>query len=125
VIGSNEAALAGRLFAACCAIACVLAGFRFLAQAALRRGHLGPRARSIALIETLYLPNSASLHLVRTDDRLVLVGRSASSIASICELPLPARDRARAPAPGRSPPLSQELAAGGAATEPAAGGGAG
>jgi hypothetical protein len=88
----TEATFAVRFLAAACAILCVLGGFRFVAHVVLQRGLRGAvggvaRGRALALLETLYLPNAAALHLIRAGDRVVLIGRSGAHIAAICDVP--------------------------------------
>jgi len=90
-------ALAERLVAASCVVAGVLAGFRFAVARAPALGHaLGrvpfgrvpfARERALAVLETAFLPNGASLHVIRVGTRRFVVGRSAAAFTRICELP--------------------------------------
>ena len=91
----TETTFAVRFLAAACAIVCVLGGFRYVAHVVLQRGIRGAvggvrgvaGGRALALLETLYLPNAAALHLIRAGDRVVLIGRSGAHIAAICDVP--------------------------------------
>jgi flagellar biogenesis protein FliO len=99
-----DGAVALRLLAACATIGILLAAFRFVALAAngaARRRR--PAARALDLIETLHLPNAASVHLVRCGERHVLLGRTAAALVTIgvfdaAPAAAPARSKERAPA---------------------------
>jgi flagellar biogenesis protein FliO len=81
----NELAFALRFLAALCVIAGVLVGRRY-AGLALQRGRARSDSRYLAVLDTAYLPGGASLHVVRAGERLIVVGRSASSVARLAEL---------------------------------------
>jgi flagellar biogenesis protein FliO len=81
----NELAFALRFLAALCVIAGVLVGLRY-AGLALQRGRARSDSRYLAVLDTAYLPGGASLHVVRAGERLIVVGRSASSVARLAEL---------------------------------------
>jgi flagellar biogenesis protein FliO len=81
----NELAFALRFLAALAVVAGVLVGLRY-AGLTLQRGRARSDARYLAVLHTAYLPGGASLHVVRAGERLVVVGRCASSIALVTEL---------------------------------------
>jgi len=81
----NELAFALRFFAALAVVAGVLVGLRY-AGLALQRGRARSDSRYLAVLDTAYLPGGASLHVVRAGERLVVVGRSASSIVTLGDL---------------------------------------
>ncbi len=81
----NELAFALRFLAALAVVAGVLVGLRY-AGLALQRGRARSDLRYLAVLDTAYLPGGASLHVVRAGERLIVVGRCASSIATLGEL---------------------------------------
>ncbi len=81
----NELAFAFRFLAALGVVAGILAGLRY-AGLALQRGRARSDSRYLAVLDTAYLPGGASLHVVRAGERLIVVGRCASSIAALAEL---------------------------------------
>jgi len=101
-----ELALLGRLLAACLVIALVLGGVHVVAQRLgrpQRAGGVG--GRLVALVETTYLPGSASLHVVRIADRYYVVGRNAAALATLCELERGEVDRWNAAHASRAGPV--------------------
>ena len=83
-----DIAVVGRLVAAGCAVAVVLAAFRSLALA-LQRGGFGMHgggARRLRVLETAHLPGGASLHVVRVGAREVVIGRAGGAIAVVCDI---------------------------------------
>lgn len=81
----NELAFALRFLAALCVVAGVLAGLRY-AGLAVQRGRARSGSRYLAVLDTAYLPGGASLHVVRVGERTIVVGRCASSIATLAEI---------------------------------------
>lgn len=55
------------------------------AFAAFVRGR-APRDHSLRLVETLVLPERASLHVVEAGGRRLLVGRGPGTLSLLCEL---------------------------------------
>ncbi len=88
-----ELAFVGRLLAACVVIGLVLAGVQLVARRAVRVRLEGGGGKLVTLLETTYLPGAASLHVLRVVDRYYVVGRGASEISTLCEIPA---DRAEA-----------------------------
>jgi flagellar biogenesis protein FliO len=81
----NELAFAFRFLAALGVVAGVLVGLRY-AGLVLQRARARSGSRFLTVLDTAYLPGGASLHVVRAGERLIVVGRCASSIATLCEL---------------------------------------
>lgn len=85
-----ELALIGRLVAACIVIAVVLGGLQVVASR-LGRVRLatgsGGGGRLISLVESTYLPGSASVHVVRIAERYYAVGRNAATMSTLAEIP--------------------------------------
>lgn len=81
----NELAFALRFLAALCVVGGLLAGLRY-AGLAVRRGRARSGLRYLAVLDTAYLPGGASLHVVRVGERTIVVGRCASSIATLAEI---------------------------------------
>jgi flagellar biogenesis protein FliO len=81
----NELEVAARFAIACGVIAVVLGTFWYVGKT-FRRAVPG-RARTIALLETVHLPNGASIHTIRAGSRTFAIGRSGSSLVPICEIP--------------------------------------
>jgi flagellar biogenesis protein FliO len=80
--------LFARLLAACVVIGLVLFVLQAVARRAARRSAApSPGGRIVAVLETTTLPGAASLHVVRVGERYLLVGRSASSVAALCDIP--------------------------------------
>ena len=88
-----ELAFVGRLLAACVVIGLVLAGVQLVARRAVRVRIEGGGGKLVTLLETTYLPGAASVHVLRVVDRYYVVGRGASEISTLCEIPA---DRAEA-----------------------------
>lgn len=82
-----ELAFVGRLLAACVVIGLVLAGVQLVARRALRVRLQGGGGKLVTLLETTYLPGSASVHVLRVVDRYYAVGRGGSEISTLCEIP--------------------------------------
>ena len=83
-----EFLLFGRLLGACVVVGLVLFALQAIARRALRgSAALASSGRIVALLETTTLPQGASLHVLRVGERYLLVGRSASSVATLCEIP--------------------------------------
>ncbi len=83
-----DAGLGLRALGALAVVGAVLLGLRFLAGGAGRtslRG-TGGRGRLLRVLESVALPSSCSLHLVAVADRYFVIGRSAASVALLCEL---------------------------------------
>ena len=81
-------ALAGRMLGAFAVIALVLFALQFVARAGLRqRLASGGSRRLVTVLETTFLPNAASLHVVKIADKYVLIGRSGGHIATLSEIP--------------------------------------
>jgi flagellar biogenesis protein FliO len=77
-----------RLFGACVVVGTVLYVLQLIARGAARRlASAAPGGRIVAVLETTALPNAASLHVVRVAERYLLVGRSPSALATLCEIP--------------------------------------
>jgi hypothetical protein len=82
-------ALDGRLAGACAVIVVVLVALSGIVRLAARPGMPGdPAARLVSVVETTFLPNAASLHIVRLAERYYAVGRSGAHIATLCEIPV-------------------------------------
>jgi flagellar biogenesis protein FliO len=83
-----EFLLFGRLLGACVVVGLVLFALQAVARRAARRS-ASPSSggRVVAVLETTPLPGAASLHVVRVAERYLLVGRSASTVATLCEIP--------------------------------------
>jgi len=84
-----DLALLGRLLAACIVIALVLGAVQIVA-ARLGRARFDPgggRGRLVALVETVYLPGAASLHVVRVAERYYVVGRNAAALVALAQIP--------------------------------------
>lgn len=88
-----ELAFVGRLLAACVVIGLVLAVVQLVARRAVRVRLEGGGGKLVTLLETTYLPGAASVHVLRVVDRYYVVGRGASEISTLCEIPA---DRAEA-----------------------------
>ncbi len=84
-----DLAFAGRLLAACAVIALVLAGLQVAVRAMVRaRASAGLRGgRLVSVLETTLLPGASSLHVIRVADRYLVIGRSGSQIATVCDVP--------------------------------------
>ncbi|MGH7708641.1 MAG: flagellar biosynthetic protein FliO [Vulcanimicrobiaceae bacterium] len=81
-------ALATRMLSALAVIVLVLFGLQAFARFALRsRLAAGNDRRLVHVIETTFLPNASSLHVLRIADRYVVVGRSGGHIAFLCDIP--------------------------------------
>lgn len=82
----SEVFLIERLAGAGIAVACVLAGLKFaLARVPILAG--GRNGRVLAVLEHVYLPGAASVHLVRAGPRLLVLGRSGGGgLVTLCEL---------------------------------------
>jgi len=81
-------AFAVRMLGAFAVIALVLFALQFVARAGLAQRLTASRGRRlINVLETTFLPNAASLHVVKMGDKYVVIGRSGSTIANLCELP--------------------------------------
>ncbi len=97
----------GRLLAACIVVGLVLYALQIVARGVARRGATAmPGGRIVAVLETTALPNAASLHVIRVAERYLLVARSASQIAMLCEIPGEQVMAAHAVPSGRSPSAS-------------------
>jgi hypothetical protein len=69
-------------------IGAVLFGLQYVGKVGLRRRLTEPLGggRLVTVLETTYLPNAASLHVVRIGDAYAVVGRSAGFIAKIADV---------------------------------------
>jgi flagellar biogenesis protein FliO len=85
-----DLAVAGRMLGACAVIALVLAGLQFAVRLAVHaRARSGVRGgRLVSVLETTALPNASSLHVIRVADRYLVVGRSGTHIATLCDIPI-------------------------------------
>ncbi|MGP6156420.1 MAG: flagellar biosynthetic protein FliO [Vulcanimicrobiaceae bacterium] len=81
-------ALAGRMLGAFAVIALVLFALQFVARTGLRQQlSSGGSRRLVTVLDTTFLPNAASLHVVKVADKYVLIGRSGGHIATLSEIP--------------------------------------
>jgi flagellar biogenesis protein FliO len=79
--------LATRMLSALAIIVVVLFGVQAFARVALRsRLAAGGDRRLVHVVETTFLPNAASLHVVKIADRYVVVARSGGHIALLCDI---------------------------------------
>jgi hypothetical protein len=82
-----ELAFAGRVLLALAVIGAILFGLQSVAKLDVRRRLAKPGpgrgGRLVTVLETTYLPNAASLHVVRIGETYAVVGRSAGFIAKI------------------------------------------
>lgn len=83
-----DLALLGRACAALGVIAIVLAGLRFALRDRMRAG-----GRLLRVLETVFLPGAASLHVVDVAGRYYVVGRGAAGVALLCEVPAAALEK--------------------------------
>jgi flagellar biogenesis protein FliO len=83
-----ELAFAGRMLLSLAIIGAILFGLQYLGKVGLRRRLTEPLGggRLVTILETTYLPNAASLHVVRIGDAYAVVGRSAGFIAKIADV---------------------------------------
>jgi flagellar biogenesis protein FliO len=106
--------LAGRMVGAFAVLALVLFAFQFAARAGLRHQlAAGGRRRLVTVLESTFLPNGASLHVVKIADKYALVGRSAGAVSSLGEIPPESIDAwlaAQPPSPFEATPLAGLLA---------------
>jgi flagellar biogenesis protein FliO len=77
-----DLALLVRACAALAVIAIVLAGLKFGLRARLRAG-----GRLLRVVETVFLPGAASLHVIAVAGRYYVVGRGGGGVALLCEIP--------------------------------------
>jgi flagellar biogenesis protein FliO len=81
-------ALAGRMVGAFAVLALVLFALQFFARAGLRQQlSAGAGRRLVTVLESTFLPNGASLHVVKVANKYALVGRSTGAISSLCDIP--------------------------------------
>jgi flagellar biogenesis protein FliO len=80
-----ELVAALRLLAALIVIAIVLVGLHFAVRSLGGRRARG--GRIMRIVDTLFLPGAASLHVVAIADRQFVIGRSAAQITLLGELP--------------------------------------
>jgi flagellar biogenesis protein FliO len=83
-----DLALLERAAAALVVVALVLAGLKFALRARLRSG-----GRLMRVMETVFLPGAASMHVVAVAGRYYVVGRGGSGIALLCEIPADALEK--------------------------------
>jgi len=83
-----DLALLGRACAALGMIAIVLAGLKFALRARMHAG-----GRLLRVVETVFLPGSASMHVVDVAGRYYVVGRGAAGVALLCEIPAQALEK--------------------------------
>lgn len=76
---------ATRFLAALIVIALVLAGMHFALRSSGRRGRR--RGRFLRIVDTVFLPGAASLHVVAIASRHLIIGRGAAQITLLGELP--------------------------------------
>ncbi len=83
-----EIAFAARTLLALVVIGAILLGLQYVGRRGLRRRFAEPSGggRLVTVLETTYLPNAASLHVVRIGDSYAVVGRSAGFVAKIGEI---------------------------------------
>jgi flagellar biogenesis protein FliO len=82
-----DVALATRMLSALAVIVLVLFGLQAFARIALRtRLAPGGDRRLVHVVETTFLPNAASLHVVKIADRYIVVARSGTAIALLCDI---------------------------------------
>jgi len=82
-----EYAFAVRMLGAFAVIAIVLFALQLVARARLAQRLTAGRGRPmVSVLETTFLPNAASLHLVKIAGTYVVIGRSGGAIATLCEL---------------------------------------
>jgi flagellar biogenesis protein FliO len=77
-----------RACAALVAIAIVLAGLAFVLRARMR-----PGGRLLRVLETVFLPGAASMHVVAVAGRYYVVGRGGAGVALLCEIPAEALEK--------------------------------
>ncbi len=85
-----EIAFAGRLVLACLVIAALLYGCATvvrLSRRAPRYGAGGSSGRLATVVETTPLPDAAALHVVRVVDRYLVLGRTATHVSLLYEIP--------------------------------------
>ncbi len=83
-----DLAFAERMVGAFAVIALVLFALQFVAKAGWRERVAGRGGRRlVTVLETTFLPNSASLHVVKIGERCIVIGRSGNHIASLAEIP--------------------------------------
>ena len=107
-------AFAERMLGALAVIALVLFAAQFVARAGLRRSltSAGER-RLVTVVETTFLPNAASLHVVKVADTYILIGRSGGNITPLGDIApqtIEAWLAAQAPSPLRSASFGQFVA---------------
>lgn len=94
---------AERMLGALAVIALVLFALQFVARAGLRQRLMtGGERRLLTVLETTFLPNASSMHVVKVADRYMVVGRSGGHIATLGEIPAETIDAwlaAQAPSP--------------------------
>jgi flagellar biogenesis protein FliO len=83
-----DLALLGRAAAALGVIAVILAGLKFAVRA---RFH--SNGRLLRVLETVFLPGAASLHVVDVAGRYYVVGRGGAEVALLCEIPAEALEK--------------------------------
>jgi flagellar biogenesis protein FliO len=82
-----EVVAALRVLAALIVIALVLLGLHFATRSIGRRG--GVRGRLLRIVDTLFLPGAASLHVVAVADRYFVIGRSPAQVTLVAEISSP------------------------------------
>jgi flagellar biogenesis protein FliO len=68
-------------------IGAVLFALQFVARAGGRQRITMPGRRLVTVLETTYLPQQASLHVVRIGDAYAVVARSGNHVAKIDDIP--------------------------------------
>jgi flagellar biogenesis protein FliO len=83
-----DVSFAARMLGAFAVIAIVLFALQYVARAGLHRrlGAQGGR-RLVTIVETTYLPNASSLHVVKIGEEYAVIGRSANYIAKLADVP--------------------------------------
>ncbi len=77
-----------RVLAALAVVGLLLAGLRLLIRELERRGAGRRSARGLLeVVETLWLAQNATLHVVRAGGRYLVVARSAGRLGLLCEIP--------------------------------------
>ena len=83
-----DVSLAARMLGAFAVIAIVLFTLQYVASAGLHR-RLGAQSgrRLVTIVETTYLPNASSLHVVKIGEGYAAIGRSAGYIVKLADVP--------------------------------------
>jgi flagellar biogenesis protein FliO len=100
-----------RMLGALAVLVAVLFALQFVARAGLRaRLSSGSAGRVVRVLETTFLPNQATLNVVKIGEKYYVVGQSGAHIELLCEVP-PASIDAWLAAQPASPLGSAPLAA--------------